>query len=111
MWIIARVTALAVNCVLAVVAFELVIKAIALLGYVPSYEDTPDFYKTVGSFIGIPSVFYVVYWVYDFKYALEEKRLEIDLQPSRIEPLLTQQVDDSVPTLTRDSGSRLIQDI
>lgn len=111
MWIIARVIALAINCLFAVIAFELAIKTIAWLGYVPSYEDTPRFYKNVAMLIGIPSICYVTYWVYDFKYELEEKRLQIDLQPTRIEPLLTQDVDHSVTALTRDSGSRLIKDI
>lgn len=111
MWIIARVTALAINCLLAYLAFEFAIKAIAWLGYVPSYEDTPDFYKKVGLFIGIPTVVYVVYWTHEFKYELEEKRLQIDLQPVRVEPLLTQQVDHSLPALPRNGGSSLIEDI
>lgn len=111
MWIIARVTALAINCLLAYLAFEFAIKLIAWLGYVPSYEDTPAFYKTVGSFIGIPTFCYVVYWTHEFKYELEQKRLQIDLQPTRIEPLLTQQVDNSLTALPRNGGSSLIEDI
>lgn len=108
MWIITRVTALAFNIACAVVLFEIAVRIIAWLGYTPSYEDTPDFYKTVASFIGIPTFLYVVYWCYDFRHELEEKRLQIDLQPVRIEPLLTQHIDNSVTTLPRDSGTSLV---
>jgi len=111
MWIIARLTALGINLALAWLLFEAAVRIIAWLGYVPSYEDTPDFYKTIAGIIGIPSFCYVIYWVYEFRYELEEKRLQIDLQPIRIEPLLTQEVNDSLPALTRDSGSSLIEDI
>ena len=111
MWIITRVTAFAINCLLAYLAFEFAIKAIAWLGYVPSYEDTPGFYKKVGLLICIPTFSYVIYWTHEFKYELEEKRLQIDLQPVRIEPLLTQRIDNSLASLPRNGGSGLIKDI
>lgn len=111
MWIIARVTAFAINVALAYLAYIAVIKFIAWAGYVPSYEDAPKFNGTIASLIGIPSVCYVVYWVNEFRHELEEKRLQIDLQPVRIEPLLTQKVDNSLTSLSGNGGSGLIEDI
>lgn len=111
MWIIARVTAFAINVAIAYLAYVFSIKVIAWAGYVPSYEDAPKFYGAIASLIGIPSVCYVVYWVHDFKHELEDKRLQIDLQPARVEPLLTQKIDHSLTTLPRNGGSGLIEDI
>lgn len=110
MWIIARVASLAAILVSGWLAFELSIFVIAKLGYVPSYEDTPGFYKIVGDAILIPTLFYVFFWYCDFTETLEQKRLEIDLQPTRIEPLLTETVDNGLPALRGDSPSRLIED-
>lgn len=92
-------------------AFECVIQVIAWMGYVPSYEDTPLFYKQVGIPIFIPTSIYVVYCYYEFQIELEEKRLEIDSQPARIEPVFTQSLDNGVSTLDGDSRARLIEDI
>lgn len=94
MWIISRVFSVAVSIGISMLAFECVIQVIAWMGYVPSYEDTPLFYKQVGIPIFIPTSIYVVYCYYEFQIELEEKRLEIDSQPARIEPVFTQSLED-----------------
>ncbi len=91
--------------------FEAALKGLSYFGVSATYENAKSFYVAVGMFTAMPlwlNAIYVAFCTFSETEYLQEIE---DSQPSRIEPLLTQQVDDSVPTLTRDSSSRLIQDI
>lgn len=72
--------------------------------------DALQFEQIIASIVVTPIWIYGFFWYYDFTETLEQKRLEIDLQPTRIEPLLAEPVDNGIPALRGDSPSRLIED-
>lgn len=79
---------------------------VSWLGFDASYTDRPQFLRLLGLFFGAPALVWFVAGVARFQIELEDKRSEA----ARIEALLSEPVNDSLPPLGSDSRPRLTHD-
>ena len=112
MWIVTRMFEIAVYVALGWLAFEAAIKGLSMIGISATYENAANFYFIVAGFTVFPFWSHAIYSACCLFNEIELfQSLDEKLEPARIEPLLTQEIDDSIPTLPRDRGTRFFEDI